>query len=688
LDKIITWDGIYIHLEEGAETGVTYNYNRMLEHLYGPHPKDVSKCQYLVGGEIWTVTGSPLKLLFLIDEVIGSCNSFALVKYRYAYDISGLALEWSDYCYGLVKATFVSPLDGLARQYSMYPGIPYGTLEPFSEEYALAVYNLQAGIKSRLPLASIPPALDGYSFRVLDEATNDVETTYANSQLYYKGKKFKDEYSALRFAERYLFEPYEKEGDIKQIILEKNVMNVRIRLNSSSFVADQIPEYSIYAKNEYGEDIELSDNYINLGAVESLKIYWKAYIENDYQDGYVDTADISYDVIYSYKQGHGLDVNFQDTNTNHRKYSDYVAVYIADNKNSLFSAEPKLVKNYDEFVNLFGSKENCESEIEVAENEVEIEIKSELFKCAYAHFVLYKNKEAVFINAHDDLEKSIESVEKIFPVFSAVPYIVCLCGEYDLSIYEKLSKSLENINGSFSAIGVVDIRSSEKSVYDIVNNVSNNTTTNNNGGTSSYNNSYIHNKLTLRKLVACYPKIKIEGVSYFLSSIFTSIADSNFMPCQNISNVEIKNMISAILADNTSVESIEMKDYEANYLNENGIFTVINYAGKYLTWGNNLACFAETEDIKDTKIVNRFILDYLRNDFTLYFFERIDRPVSKVFLSSLVNSYNVKLNTLIAKGVLLNASIELSSISDDGRKIDFYIKVSPMPSGEYFSISI
>ena len=140
---------------------------------------------------------------------------------------------------------------------------------------------------------------------------------------------------------------------------------------------------------------------------------------------------------------------------------------------------------------------------------------------------------------------------------------------------------------------------------------------------------------------------------------------------------------ATVLADGTE---IYLDQQQANLLNGQGVVTAINNSGWRL-WGNNTSIYPASIDVKDRFIPVRRMFDWQGNTFLNTYFQKIDDPMNRRLIESIVDSENIRLNGLKAKYQIADARIEylpeLNPLTDllDG-KITFKQYFTPFPPAE------
>lgn len=84
----------------------------------------------------------------------------------------------------------------------------------------------------------------------------------------------------------------------------------------------------------------------------------------------------------------------------------------------------------------------------------------------------------------------------------------------------------------------------------------------------------------------------------------------------------------------------------ADYLNDNGITTSINFNNGWRLWGNRTGCYPSNRDIKDNTISCKRMFIWDNNNFTLTYWLDVDKPVNNKLMDKIVDSYNDYYNGL------------------------------------------
>ena len=97
---------------------------------------------------------------------------------------------------------------------------------------------------------------------------------------------------------------------------------------------------------------------------------------------------------------------------------------------------------------------------------------------------------------------------------------------------------------------------------------------------------------------------------------------------------------------------------EANYLNGQGVVTALNFVGGWKLWGNRTGCYPSNTDAKDAFISIRRMFNWHAQTFILTYWAKVDKPITKRLIQTIIDSENIRLNGLVARGALLGARVE------------------------------
>ena len=272
----------------------------------------------------------------------------------------------------------------------------------------------------------------------------------------------------------------------------------------------------------------------------------------------------------------------------------------------------------------------------------------------------------------------LELVNAIFPKFRIVPGLL---GSPKWSerpeVAAVMRSKAENINGIFTCMSVVDIPSDST-------------------GADKYTEApewKNQNNYMGAHEIACWPKVKLGDDVYHLSTQLIGLMNkvdsgNEDTPYESPSN-KLLQMNACVVA---SGKEVTLGYEEANYLNGQGIVTALNWIGGWRAWGNRTAIFPSSTDVKDMFIPTRRMFDWIGNEFILTLWQKVDAPMTPRLIRTVLNSYNVRLNGLSARGYLLGGRIDFLSTENpttdllDGIMRFHIYMASPTPAEQIVGI--
>ncbi|WP_392559352.1 phage tail sheath family protein [Orbus mooreae] len=278
-------------------------------------------------------------------------------------------------------------------------------------------------------------------------------------------------------------------------------------------------------------------------------------------------------------------------------------------------------------------------------------------KAVQADFI-YATPEAVTVNEciggvdyETNQTTGLQLIDRIFSQYRVVPGSILAPGFSDNpSVAAIMATKAGSINGIFRAIAIADLPTS----------ITDHTKT------VAFKND---NNLVQEDLALCWPRVvfneKVMRLSTMLAGVIaTTDSDHDDIPYASPSNKNI-NMQSATV---DGINELWLETNQANYLNENGIITALNFIGGWKTWGNRMSCYPDVTDIKDTFISNRRMFGWYGNRLIQTWCQKVDDPIGKRFVQTIVNSEQITLNSYTAKGYILGGRIAF--LSDENSTTD------------------
>lgn len=267
------------------------------------------------------------------------------------------------------------------------------------------------------------------------------------------------------------------------------------------------------------------------------------------------------------------------------------------------------------------------------------------------------------VDVNTGKRQGLELVEEVYPRFGLVPGLILAPGYSQNSDVAAIMKSKANsIGGLFRAMALCD--ADANLLKDAL---------------TPYKNK---NNITDKSQVLCYPKLGLGDEVFNFSTQLAGVINRTDYDNGSIPYVSPSN--KSLQIDKTLIKGDEvmLTRHDANYLNGQGVMTAYGFNNGWKTWGNRTAAYPGITDIKDSFIPTRRMFDWVGNTLILTFWQKIDNPMNKRLIETVVDSANLWLNGLTAQGVLLGARVEVlkdeNPVTDlmDGR-IKFHVYMTP-----------
>ena len=276
------------------------------------------------------------------------------------------------------------------------------------------------------------------------------------------------------------------------------------------------------------------------------------------------------------------------------------------------------------------------------------------------------------VDASTGKHLGLELLNKVFPMFGVVPGFVLSPGySIDSAVAAVMHAKAGNVSGHFKCLALCDIDSNTVSQYDEVSETKNT------------------NNLIDKQLVVCWPKVALSGAEYWLSSQFAALAakvdaDNDSVPYESPSNKSLR-----MDAAKANGEDVWLDPSEAQYLNGQGVVTALNFYGGWKLWGNRTSAYPSNTDVKDSFIPIRRMFNWIGNTVILTYWIKVDKPGNLRLIETVVDSVNMWLNGLAARGYILGGRVEFQTDENpttdlmDG-KIRFHVYCTPpSPAREF-----
>lgn len=268
-----------------------------------------------------------------------------------------------------------------------------------------------------------------------------------------------------------------------------------------------------------------------------------------------------------------------------------------------------------------------------------------------------------------------ELVDSVFPLFRVVPGSL-LCPKYgeDPAVAVVMAAKAQNINGLFNAIAMVDIP------CDGPNGVTNYTEV------AAYKQN---NNLSDSQLLVCWPKVKLGTMVFGLATHITGLMSqtdyaNEGIPYESASNKNLSITSIGYPKADGGWEELSLGIEKVNSLNGEGIFSALNWDGGLRSWGGRMSCYPFNTDPKDCQEPIRRMFNWYRNTFILTYFQKVDAPLTRRFIQTILKSEQIRLDGYTAREILLGGSISFDETENpltdliDGI-VRFHIRFTPPP---------
>lgn len=245
------------------------------------------------------------------------------------------------------------------------------------------------------------------------------------------------------------------------------------------------------------------------------------------------------------------------------------------------------------------------------------------------------------VDAGTGAYEGLELLNKVFPLFRLVPGMVLAPGwSHDPTVEAVMVAKASNINSHFKCIALTDVPTATADLYTAV------------AAWKSTNN------YTSARQAVCWPKVKLGEDEYYLSTQLAGLlcktdAENDGIPYVSASNKSLQ-ANAAVLEDGTEVT---LGPDQAAYLNGEGIITALNFVGGWKAWGSRTGAYPSNTDPKDAFLPIRRMFDWIANTLVLSFWQKVDYPISRRLVETVVDSANIWLNGLSAREFILGGRV-------------------------------
>jgi len=238
-----------------------------------------------------------------------------------------------------------------------------------------------------------------------------------------------------------------------------------------------------------------------------------------------------------------------------------------------------------------------------------------------------------------DAAAAVDKIDLCMAMFGIIPDLIVAPGfSQESTVAAAMAAKAGAINGIFKGRAIVDIEAASYTAA----------VTAKNGG--SFDETEI----------ICWPCGKLGDLIFHGSTLeagriaMTDTSNSG-VPYESPSNKTVS-MDGLCTSDGTE---IILTLAQANILNAAGINTFLNFIGGWKAWGNVTGCYPANTDVKDYLIPIARMFDFVGNSLIKTFWGKLDNPMNRRLIDTILDSANIWLNGLVGRGYLLGARVEM-----------------------------
>lgn len=235
----------------------------------------------------------------------------------------------------------------------------------------------------------------------------------------------------------------------------------------------------------------------------------------------------------------------------------------------------------------------------------------------------------------------LENIELCSTALGVLPDLIVAPGfSQDATVAAVMATKADSINGMFKAVALIDLDVKKATSYTAA---------------ITGKNANAHSGAE----ILCWPMVTLGGRTFHLSTHLAGLiaqvdTDNDGCPVESPSNKALK-CDGAVLDDGSE---INLTHAQAVALDSAGIVTALNFMAGFVAWGNHTAACPDVSDVKDAIIPIKRMFAWVNNTVIRNCWERLDKPMTRRFVDSIVDNLNVWLNGLTGVGFLLGGRVE------------------------------
>lgn len=245
-----------------------------------------------------------------------------------------------------------------------------------------------------------------------------------------------------------------------------------------------------------------------------------------------------------------------------------------------------------------------------------------------------------------DVVMGVGEVDACMNRVGVIPDLICAPGYSHIStVAAVMATKAAGISGLFRAKALIDIDCSENGVQkysDLI----------------AYKNK---NNLVDENQILCWPQMKLGDYQFHMSTQLAGLmaqvdTGNGGCPYESPSNKNFQ-MDTCCLEDG---EEVNLTFEQANVIAGYGIVTALNFMSSGWTCRNNYtACYPGNTDVKDYFIPVSRIFDWVANTLIRTFWSKLDKPMNRRLIDTILDTCNIWLGGLVGSEYLLGARAAL-----------------------------
>lgn len=254
-------------------------------------------------------------------------------------------------------------------------------------------------------------------------------------------------------------------------------------------------------------------------------------------------------------------------------------------------------------------------------------------------------------NGFDNVERCVNTVN-VIPDLLVAPY-----WSYDDTVAAKMTTVAKKFNGVFSAKAVLDISA---------------------GDATTAAEAVMEKEalgFTDPDQIVFWPMVKKAGKVFWgstaLACTMARVDAANGCPAASPSNNKME-IDALVVFGNGGFEEINQTKAEADALNYAGIVTAFNFLSSgWVCWGNYTAAMysGSGASVQEYFIPISRMFDWVGNSLVTTFWSKLDKPLSRRLIDTIIDTATVWLNGLVGAGYLLGARVEFPEAENPVEKL-------------------